>query len=207
MELNADACIIVEFSETKRLVRLEAGEAIFQVASNPRRPFVVETGPIAIKALGTQFDVYRKKLSTRVAVIEGAVQVSALDSKSRPNIKPLTDLQQLDVPDDTAQQRQRKSITPNDVRRITAWTHGDIELEGLTLKEVFEEFKRYQHIDVDFRDPSIEARRFGGSLHIGDMDSFLGLLKLNCIDSTYDRAAQRITLTPRPGKRAGTACH
>jgi transmembrane sensor len=188
------------------LIRLESGEAIFQVAGDPSRPFVVETGPVSIEALGTKFDVYRKELSTRVAVSEGAVQVSSRGTTSLTNTKPLTILQQIDVPDDTAQPRVRRYITSHDFERMTAWVHGDIQLEGETLKETLGEFARYQHIQVDFRDPGIAEVRFGGVFHTTDVDTLLKLLKLKCIHSEYDKAAQRITLTSETGKRAGTGC-
>src|SRR6185312_13301384 len=99
-----------------------------------------------------------------VSVIEGAVQVSPRNQRSPTNTKPLTALEQMDIPDELAQPRKRRSITPTDFGRLTAWTHGDIELQEQTLKEVFAETKRYQHIQVEFQDPAIADIRFSGLL-------------------------------------------
>jgi ferric-dicitrate binding protein FerR (iron transport regulator) len=203
VRLNADACITTDISIHKRSIKLDSGEAIFQVAHDPTRPFIVDTGPLSIQALGTEFDVYRKPLSTRVAVIEGAVQVSGHDATSRPDIKPLTILQQLDIPDDTAQPRVRRPITSADVRRLTAWVDGDIVFENQTLEEEFNEFSRYQHFKVDYQDQHIAHLRFTGVFHTNDIGNFLELLKLRCIHSDYVKAEQRITLTKEIG---GATC-
>ena len=205
-QVNSAACVTVEISATTRLVRLASGEAIFRVAPDPSRPFVVETGPISIRALGTQFDVYRKPSSTRIAVIEGAVQVTSPNTTSGASAKPLTVLEQIDVSDDPTRPMVNRDMTSSDFERMTAWVHGDIELDNQTLKESLEEFSRYQHIQINFKEKSIEEIRFGGGFHTNGLDSFVALLKFRCIRSQYDKAAQRITLSTEPGKRAGTAC-
>ena len=211
IQLNSATCVATELSGRARLVKLEQGEAIFHVAADPSRPFVVKTGSITIQALGTQFDVYRKvdvdrkRISTRVAVIEGAVQVASPNTTLGTNAKLLTALEQLDFPDDTAQPMV-SSITVHDFERMTAWTHGDIELENQTLKESLDEFMRYRHIQVVFKDKAIEGIRFGGDLHTDGLDSFVALLKFRCIRGEHDKAAHQLTLSTKPGKRAGTAC-
>lgn len=205
IQLNSAACITTELTDGARWVLLEQGEAIFVVAADPSRPFVVTTGAISIRALGTQFDVYRKGISTRVAVIEGAVKVASSSSMSHTEVEPLTALKQVDFRDDTAEPMV-SSITFQDFERMTAWTHGDIELANQTLKESLDEFKRYRHIEIVFKDKAIERIRVGGYFHTNGLDSFVELLKFRCIHYEYDKAAQRFTLSTEPGKRAGTAC-
>ncbi len=163
-------------------MKLETGEVIFQVAHDPRRPFVVETGPISIEDLGTKFDVSRTEFSTRVAVIEGAVQIPVRGTNS----PPLTALQQMNVPDDPGEARVRKHITRRDVERMTAWVHGDIVVDNLPLKEVVNEFARYQRIQFEFADARIAEKRISGEFNGTDVGSFLSLLKLRCVHSQYD---------------------
>lgn len=204
--LNSGTCIVAELSKRVRFIHLESGEAIFRVARDPRRPFVVETGPLAIQVLGTEFDVYRTAATTLVSVIEGSVQVSSRSQTSTINTKPLTVLEQMDIPDNPLQSRVRRTITASDYTRLTAWVHGDIQLQEQTLKQVFTEAKRYQHIQVDFQDPAIADIRFSGLLHTNELDGLLLLLKFKCIHSDYVPAQQRITLTYEPGKHAGMTC-
>jgi transmembrane sensor len=163
---------------------------------------MVQTGPISILDIGTEFDVFRTELSTRVTVIEGAVQIPS----SGMNPLPLTALQQMDIPDDTAQARVRRLITQSDFDRITAWIHGNIELENQPLKQAMDEFARYQHIQSVFADPRVAEVRVGGTYHVTDVESFLGLLKFKCIRSHYDKASKRITFNSEAGKRPGDVC-
>ena len=201
VELDSGACIVPEFSRTRRVIILESGEAIFQAARDPLRPFVVETGPIAVRALGTEFDVYRKELTTRVSVIDGSVQVSSRGPVSSINTEPLTKLQQMDVPDDAAQTRRRRNITEADVKRITAWVDGFIDLEHQTPAQAFEELQRYQHIHVEFKDPeNCGGIPLGGQIRTSGLDTILGMLEVMHVQSEYDRAKQWITVTCGHGK-------
>ena len=205
IDLNSAACVTVVISARKRLIKLDSGEAVFEVTADPRRPFVVETGPIAITVLGTRFDVFRKKVSTRVAVVEGAVQISSRDTAVRSNGKPLIVLQQMDVPDDIATPRTRKEITPTDYERITGWIHGDLEIAAHTpLKDALDEFARYQHFQVKYEGPGIADVPFSGKFRTHDLRKFLGLLQGRCI--RYVEETQQLTLSNVPGKRAGAAC-
>jgi transmembrane sensor len=205
VNLNADACIAAEVTSKARVVTLLSGEALFQVAHDPNRPFFVRVGPLSIADLATQFDVFRTKTAhTRVAVIDGAVRITG---PSRPDIKPLTVQEQLDIPDDIAQSRVRKHITSSDISRVTAWVHGDIIFgEKTTVKEALDEFARYKHFAVVRLDPSIAEIRVGGTYHTDAIDRFLNVLKSMCIQSDYDKVKQRIALTTEAGKRAGGLC-
>jgi ferric-dicitrate binding protein FerR (iron transport regulator) len=204
--LNSGTCIVTTISKKVRLIQLQSGEAIFRVTRDPSRPFVVETGPLAIQVLGTEFDVYRKAVTTRVSVIEGAVKVSSRNQMSPMNAKPLKALEQMDIPDDPAQTRIRRPIKSSDFGRITAWVHGDIELQDQTLQEVFDEARRYQRIQVEFQDPAIANIRFSGLIHTNELDGLLQVLKFKCIHSDYTQAEHRITLAYEPGKYPGMVC-
>ncbi len=71
IELNTDSAVSVKFTLSQRRVRLAQGEARFIVAKNPARPFVVETGGVAVRAVGTVFDVRRRPEEIDVMVTEG----------------------------------------------------------------------------------------------------------------------------------------
>src|SRR6185369_14177290 len=63
--------------ENRRDVDLLEGQALFRVAHNTARPFVVHSGTTSVVAVGTQFDVYKKQAATVVTVIDGKVEVLA----------------------------------------------------------------------------------------------------------------------------------
>jgi transmembrane sensor len=75
VDLNARSSIRIEFSNSERRVELLRGQALFQVAKDKRRPFIVRTTEASVRAVGTQFDVYRKTAGTTVTVLEGEVAV------------------------------------------------------------------------------------------------------------------------------------
>lgn len=77
VELNALTRIKVRFTEHERRIDLIKGQALFEVEKDKSRPFIVRTANTQVRAVGTRFDVYRKKIGTVVTVIEGRVAVLA----------------------------------------------------------------------------------------------------------------------------------
>jgi transmembrane sensor len=77
IDLNAHSRIKVRLSKTERDVDLLEGQALFQVAHDTSRPFFVRSGSALVRAVGTLFDVYRKKNGITVSVIEGRVAVAS----------------------------------------------------------------------------------------------------------------------------------
>jgi transmembrane sensor len=75
IELNARTKLRIEFTEHARNIELIQGQALFHVAKDKTRPFVVTSNGTRVRAVGTQFDVYRKKTGTTVTVVEGRVAV------------------------------------------------------------------------------------------------------------------------------------
>jgi transmembrane sensor len=75
VDLNARSRLRIKFSSTERRVDLLVGQALFQVAKDKHRPFIVSSGEATVRAVGTQFDVYRKDSGTTVTVLEGRVAV------------------------------------------------------------------------------------------------------------------------------------
>jgi transmembrane sensor len=75
VDLNARSRLRIEFSRSERRVELIEGQALFQVSKDKNRPFVVSSGDATVRAVGTQFDVYRKATGTTVTVLEGRVAV------------------------------------------------------------------------------------------------------------------------------------
>ncbi len=75
IEMNAQSKIRVRYTAKQRELELLRGEALFSVAHDASRPFVVQTADTRVRALGTRFDVYRKPAETTVTVIQGTVAV------------------------------------------------------------------------------------------------------------------------------------
>src|SRR5258708_6316398 len=74
----------------KTYVELLDGQALFEVAKDAARRFVVRSGATRVRAVGTQFDVYRRSGSTVVTVVEGQVAV-VLDAGPSPRPHDVAD--------------------------------------------------------------------------------------------------------------------
>src|SRR5258708_14766281 len=75
VELNSRSKISVKYSQQESDVDLLEGQAVFHVAHDVSRPFIVAVGATRVRAVGTQFDVYKKSNGTVVTVVEGRVAV------------------------------------------------------------------------------------------------------------------------------------
>lgn len=79
IELNAGTELSYprQFLAKGRQVRLVKGEAFFQVAANPGRPFEVNVGRVAMVVLGTSFNIraYEREPEIRVALVTGKIRI------------------------------------------------------------------------------------------------------------------------------------
>src|SRR4051812_46870617 len=76
VELNSGSEVAEHFTASERRIRLVRGEAHFDVAKNPLRPFIVEADSVAVQAVGTAFDVRLGPTAVDVLVTEGRVGVT-----------------------------------------------------------------------------------------------------------------------------------
>ncbi|MDG6745604.1 FecR domain-containing protein, partial [Staphylococcus aureus] len=82
--VNSGTTLRVAFTPTERHVEVSRGEAWFQVAHNPARPFIVASGPFRVQAVGTAFDVRREGDAAQVVVTKGVVKIWSVDSGRPP---------------------------------------------------------------------------------------------------------------------------
>lgn len=177
VELNARSQIKVRYTADERHVDLLEGQALFRVARNQSRPFVVQTGNTRVRAVGTQFDVYRKRDATVVTVIEGKVAASPAKS-DMPDSILLGAGEQLTLP---AVLPARPSIQPKpqlaNVAAATAWTQRRLVFNGTPLADVVEEFNRYNPVPLVITDASIADLQINGSFSSSDPTSLLKFLR------------------------------
>jgi transmembrane sensor len=186
VNLNSRSKIRVRYSDRERLVELLEGQALFEVAKSPARPFVVASGDTRLRAVGTQFDVYRKRHDTIVTVLEGRVAVTPhrTDDTEEPSGTAAAPVggRSTDVPRSapgqsrapsspvllTAGQQLRVAANvaprpvPADVARATAWTQRRLVFDSTPLAEVAEEFNRYNERRLVILDPTLEAFQIDG---------------------------------------------
>jgi transmembrane sensor len=88
VDLNSKSKIRIRFSEHERNILLLEGQALFRVAKNTSRPFIVTTTETHVRAVGTEFDVYQRNGGTVVTVLEGRVAVLSAATPSHASDVP-----------------------------------------------------------------------------------------------------------------------
>jgi len=178
VDLNACSRIKIHFSRNVRTVELLQGQALFHVAKDAQRPFIVQSDGMTVRAVGTEFDVYRKPSGTVVTVLEGQVAVTggARTRDENPNLLPATTVisagEQLTV---TPVVRTRKPHRA-DVTAATAWTQRLFVFEETPLTDVAEEFNRYSPRQLIIEDPELARRTISGTYSSSDPSSLIGFL-------------------------------
>ena len=76
VQLNTNSRLEVDYSSDLRRLSLTQGEAHFDVAHNPQRPFEVLAGQGLVRAIGTAFTVHIRKIDVEVIVTEGTVELA-----------------------------------------------------------------------------------------------------------------------------------
>ncbi len=158
--LNTDSQIAVHYTAERRDIRLEKGEALFDVAHNKQRPFYVLAGNTQVRAVGTSFTVkLLQDQPVQVVVKEGIVEVKRPDTPVAPPVRLPANTKATapaDAPIVTA------AIAPAEVTRSLAWRVGRISFEGETLKDAAAEFARYSDTRIEIDAPDVENETVAG---------------------------------------------
>lgn len=172
--LNARSKIRLQYRDNERRVELIEGQALFKVAKDPQRPFIVQSDGTQVRAVGTLFDVYRKASGLTVTVVEGrvAVQESAPETTlPRSNIL-LAAGEQLRVAPATAAKPERV-----DVVAATAWRERRLIFSATPLTEVADEFNRYNSRQLVVQDSKLEHFNVSAVFSATDLPSLLRFLR------------------------------
>lgn len=195
--LNTGSRVRVSSDGHARRVRLERGEALFDVAHDPDRPFVVQTNGTEVRAVGTAFNVRLRSQVVEVTVTDGKVRLKAGDSASNgsrrqggaptpptvgsgrgPATGPHEALLAAGQAAVVAAGVIETVVLDEDaVRRRVAWLDGVIELQGETLAQAVEEFNRYTDSTLVIADPRLASIRVGGRFRTDETDRFVSALK------------------------------
>lgn len=185
--LNTLSEVAVHYGEDVRRVELLAGQAFFDVARDPRRPFVVEAGTVALNVLGTRFSVYSTPQSTRLAVIEGVVRAV---SQRQPEQEVLVRAGEGAFVTVDGAIRRMEEI---DVPKAIAWTERRLIFEDVPLQEVVYEFNRYNRRPLVVQDPELGERRITSVFFANDVSALVAFLELEPdVEVDYGADAIRI---------------
>lgn len=191
--LNTDSRIQVELGPTLRRVKLDQGEAYFDVSKDAARPFVVDVADERITAVGTQFSVRRDNDDIRVIVTEGRVWIERRGEAIKAGKTELT-----------AGSEARTSKTAvliaqppaAQVEQLLSWRNGYLVFRDTALADAVADFNRYSVRKIIIQDPAIAGIRIGGNFRSDDAEAFLWLLQSG-FPIHVEQRSDRIILTKR----------
>jgi transmembrane sensor len=165
--LNSSSVVQVRYQRGVRQVVLRNGEASFQVAHDTARPFVVQAGDVAVRAVGTSFAVRLQPEEVSVLVDEGTVEV-----------KPPAGVEQAQMVtrDETLVvgpgNLQKAHLGEREMTRRLAWRDGLLIFDGQRLAEAAVEVNRYAQKPIVIDDKRLADKILVGAFRLGDSKTF-----------------------------------
>jgi transmembrane sensor len=204
VELNANSEVRVDLLPQERRVALERGEAHFTVAHDKARPFIVSVHGVAVRAVGTAFNVRLAPTSVEVLVTDGKVSVSevervdpnALTASADP--KPTRWGQRVPAPGTLLAANERtlitfappksaaailpappvvERVTPDALREALSWQERKFVFSETPLRDVVAQFNRHNRLQLVLADTSLAERPVGGTFAADNVEGFVRLLE------------------------------
>lgn len=180
--MNSGSSLAVRLNSAARDLRLSRGEALFDVAQDPHRPFRVNAQHAVVEALGTQFNVRLRDDEIRVAVIEGKVRISRDSEKSvtsEESSAPIEAQAALTAGEAVriTPAGQIEHDTTTDVIAAVAWSQPELVFTETPLEEAVRQFNRYRR-GKRLRLEGLQAgtHHYSGIFDATDVESFAELL-------------------------------
>jgi len=178
--LNAGSQLIYPtfFVNKIRQVML-VGEAFFEVAKNPERPFVVRTSDVSVQVLGTRFDIsaYPEDKLIQTVLVEGKVLLKYA-GKGNTNHDYSVEM----IPNQMVELNRStgEAITQKvDVSKYVSWKEGMLKFEKVDLIRAIKQIERYYNVEISLADPMIGSYKLSGKLDLkDDPEEVLNVIKL-----------------------------
>jgi transmembrane sensor len=179
--LNTGSRIRVDLTRKERRIDLAAGEAFFDVAKDPSRPFIVRAGGKRIVAVGTQFSVRNDGGSVQVVVTEGVVRLEDADAVLPNATKRVPDagvmLTAGAIARTTAGNIVIQPASLSQAEELLSWRTGYVVFRETALADAVAEFNRYNERKIVIRDPRVAAMRLTGRYRANNFEGFVRLLQ------------------------------
>jgi transmembrane sensor len=256
VNLEPETLLRINFGLHQRYIVLTRGRALFHVAKDPARPFIVHAGDTQVRAVGTIFGVEQKDQNIIVTVSEGKVgviptsqfqtatarsnsaetepaqregevnygEVGALDAshfRQNPHPRPLSSRREkrensAGEPSGiasglagevflTANQQitVRKSgdsapVQEVDSSRALAWSEGRLVFDSTPLKDVADEFNRYNRVQLHINGPDLARRTISGVFRASDPETLIDFIGAGAHVVVTRKGNEEIVISPGP---------
>jgi ferric-dicitrate binding protein FerR (iron transport regulator) len=170
--INSESTIRYDnsFNQKKRIVYLE-GEAYFEVASNKKVPFVVQTKSMDVQALGTSFNVRSYGIDSLIyaVLLDGEIKVSASDQEQILNVNQRAIFNK---------STNRLTVDAVEAINFIEWKKGNIYFNNQTFSQIAQTLSRIYNVDIEFASEELSLIRFSGTLGSSGIKNALDVLTL-----------------------------
>lgn len=180
----------IALKPAQRHIVLARGEAWFQVAKDPDRPFVVEAGDVRVRAVGTAFGVQLRDNVVDVRVTEGEVEVWRVGDEANKKRVSAGELASLG-------QQGRTPLQPPPVETVEqalSWRDGQLVFDGSTVGEAAAQFNRYNQVKLEIADPVMAQKKMVGRFRTNEPQAFARAAAV-LLDAKVDVRNDRIILS------------
>lgn len=171
--LSGDTALRAELGRRERDIHLLRGEALFDVAPDHARPFVVHVRGYRVIAVGTRFDVRRDDDRLRVVVTRGLVRLQPAGGASRTT----TELPAGSIADVGAAGVVVRHVPEESANDYLGWRDGYANFHDTPLVDAVSEFNRYNRPQIVIGDRSLDGLRVGGHFRLDNNAAFVRLLQ------------------------------
>jgi ferric-dicitrate binding protein FerR (iron transport regulator) len=153
------------------------GEAYFEVESDLKKPFIVETSSLSVKATGTKFNVsgYDSDNEAEVTLVSGKVEVDLTDDKKNVKSSKLNINQHFSF----NKANRTTSISDVDTYKYISWKDGKLVFRNEPLSQVVKKISQVFNIDVEIRGKEIQNSSYRATFEDESLTEILKLLKIS----------------------------
>lgn len=169
--LNASTRLETEWLDHERRIHLVSGQALFRVAKDKARPFIVTVGDRTITALGTAFDVRLDADKVQVTLLEGRVAVRGVGKAAQQPTLELKPNQQM-----VALGGELPTVQSVDTTLASAWAEGQLFFTDKALPAAVAEMNHYSARQIVVADPALSEYRVNGMFRAGNQDGFVSAI-------------------------------
>lgn len=175
--LGAASGLDVAFSDQERRIILRGGEAFFDVAPDPDRPFIVVADNTIVRVVGTKFDVNLGAEVVDIAVLEGRVEVIRPE-RPEPVLRD-SDIRHVLTAGQRVAALKQGPVQP--VRKVeadsvAAWRTGRLVWVDTPVSEILADLNRYSEAPILLAAPGVADMEFTLAVQSADADRTLRLL-------------------------------
>lgn len=174
LHLNTDTRVTALLADDTRSIRIDRGEAFFDVKRDENRPFLVDAGDTQVRVLGTKFNVRLGASSNIVSVLSGLVSVAQREADDR-----VKEVALLHAGEQASHDTDKKEAVVDqfDQGAVMAWRTGKAVYHEAPLQTVVKDLNRYFDVPLEIADEDLAALPVTGTFNLTDQGVVIDALE------------------------------